>query len=268
MGRVLVIQKDKKSIAISKKVFKELGLEAVFVENLSQLDSAIKIKEYFDLILYDVDDTSEITNTCSIIKNEESIKHTPVIFVKNKTDYIEKRFLSGANDYLIKPFSESELLTKIKTYLRLKAFENNKHSKQLKKHILEFKTKTLKNSVEIKNAFLMFEQELDAKNKQIKTLEEKIKQQELKLYEMDKLNREIRMENSTLKQSIEKIKKNLAISKLQAEITRLKEENKELQEEIDRLNADLANKTEFMDIEDVEQELIKQKITRWHQRNR
>ena len=48
---------------------------------------------------------------------------------------------------------------------------------------------------------------------------------------------------------------------------KLKKENKELREEIAQLNMDLA-KADFMDIEEVEQELVKQKVTRWHERNR
>jgi DNA-binding response OmpR family regulator len=246
-----------------------LNLDAVFVGDTSTIAQVFDKEDGdFDLILFDIKlYPHDITTVCAAVRQDEKLKNTPVIFFKNKSEYIDKKFLNGANDYIIKPFSEAELLAKIKTYIHLKAFETRKQSQQLKKHIIEYKSKALKNSVETKTTFQLFEQELENKNKYIRTLKEKIKKQETLIYKAENVNREIRMENSTLKASLEKLKKNIAITKLQEEIMKLKKENKELREEIAQLNIDLA-KADFMDIEEVEQELVKQKVTRWHERNR
>jgi DNA-binding response OmpR family regulator len=268
MSDILIIGKKNNDLEIIIKVLGYLELYPTVVEDPNNITSLIQEDVCFELILFDVEMYSDnLLAVCNTIKKIDSLKHTPVIFLKTKTDFIDKNFLSGANDYIIKPFSEAELLAKIKTYLHLRALANNKHSKQLRKHIIEYKSKTLKNTVETKTTFQLFEQELDNKNRYIKSLKEKIKKQSIQIYNVENANREIRMENSTLKTSLDKLKKSIAITKLQEDIAKLKKENKMLRDEIAQLNTDLA-KADFVDIEEAEEELVKQKVTRWHQRNK
>jgi signal transduction histidine kinase len=53
--------------------------------------------------------------TCRILRNQEETRSTPIVFISNETrrEEIEKCFASGANDFIIKPFSGKELMDKI-----------------------------------------------------------------------------------------------------------------------------------------------------------
>ena len=76
-----------------------------------------------DLILLDIAmpemDGYEV---CQIIKNDDSIKDIPIIFLTAKVqeEDIIKGFDAGAVDYIIKPFNYRELISRVQTHLDLK----------------------------------------------------------------------------------------------------------------------------------------------------
>lgn len=78
-----------------------------------------------DLILLDIQmpemDGFEI---CRQIKRNPNTAHLPIIFITALADVdnIEKGFSLGAVDYICKPFKEVELLTRVKTHLKLYSF--------------------------------------------------------------------------------------------------------------------------------------------------
>ncbi len=110
----------------------------VLVELLSQYDivtaldgkSALEIvkNEEIDLILLDIMmpemDGFEV---CSILKKNPYSRHIPIIFLtaKDKMDDIQNGFELGAVDYITKPFHPNELLSRVKTHLKLRAYEKN-----------------------------------------------------------------------------------------------------------------------------------------------
>jgi len=59
---------------------------------------------------------------CRLIKNTPDLKNIPVIFLTSFSDEesIRKGFESGGQDYVVKPFNASELLSRVKTHLMLK----------------------------------------------------------------------------------------------------------------------------------------------------
>lgn len=76
-----------------------------------------------DLVLLDV--TMPVMDgyeTCRRLKDIEQVKDSPVIFVSGKTESEEilKGYEVGADDYVVKPFNEDELLVKIDHNLNLK----------------------------------------------------------------------------------------------------------------------------------------------------
>lgn len=60
-------------------------------------------------------------DTCRKIREQHSAGNLPIILLtaKDRISDLTEGFAAGANDYLIKPFSEKELLSRIKTHLSL-----------------------------------------------------------------------------------------------------------------------------------------------------
>ena len=83
----------------------------------------IESKEKFDLVLLDVM-MPDMTGyqVCKKIREKYLENELPVILVtaKNQLEDLLEGFESGANDYLKKPFSQEELLARVKVHLRVK----------------------------------------------------------------------------------------------------------------------------------------------------
>ena len=116
MNKILIIE-DESSIAELEKDYLELSDFEVVIESDGSSGAAHAIDEDFDLIILDLMlpgmDGFEI---CSLIREK---KNTPIIIVSAKKDDIDKiRGLGiGADDYMTKPFSPSELVARVKAHL-------------------------------------------------------------------------------------------------------------------------------------------------------
>lgn len=92
-------------------------------------------EDNIDLILLDIMmpdmDGFEV---CEVLKNNRKTAHIPIIFLsaKNKQAEIQKGFEVGGVDYITKPFNPDELLSRICTHLKLRAYE-----KDLEKRVYE-----------------------------------------------------------------------------------------------------------------------------------
>lgn len=116
MSRILIIE-DEEAIAELEKDYLELSGFEVEVENRGDSGLVRALNEDFDLFVLDLMlpgvDGFEI---CRQIRAE---KNKPVIMVSAKKDDIDKiRGLGlGADDYMTKPFSPSELVARVKAHL-------------------------------------------------------------------------------------------------------------------------------------------------------
>lgn len=116
MSRILIIE-DEEAIADLEKDYLELSDFEVEIEHTGDegLDKALK--ENFDLIVLDLMlpgmDGFEV---CKKIREEKNI---PILMVSAKKDDIDKiRGLGlGADDYMTKPFSPSELVARVKAHM-------------------------------------------------------------------------------------------------------------------------------------------------------
>lgn len=76
-----------------------------------------------DLILLDIMmpgmDGIEV---CSIIKSHDHFRDVPVVMVtmRNEMEVLQKAFAAGAIDYIVKPADDTELLARVRSFLRLK----------------------------------------------------------------------------------------------------------------------------------------------------
>ncbi|HAB59450.1 MAG TPA: DNA-binding response regulator [Lachnospiraceae bacterium] len=116
MSKILIIE-DELAIAELEKDYLELSGFSVDIESSGDEGAKRAIAEDYDLIILDLMlpnmDGFEI---CKKIREEKNI---PVIMVSAKKDDIDKiRGLGlGADDYMTKPFSPSELVARVKAHL-------------------------------------------------------------------------------------------------------------------------------------------------------
>ena len=116
MSRVLIIE-DEEAIADLEKDYLELSGFEVETENDGAVGLKRALTEDFDMYILDLMlpgvDGFEI---CKQIRQE---KNTPILMVSAKKDDIDKiRGLGlGADDYITKPFSPSELVARVKAHL-------------------------------------------------------------------------------------------------------------------------------------------------------
>ena len=116
MSRILIIE-DEEAIAELEKDYLELSGFEVVISNTGDEGLQIALAEEFDLIVLDLMlpgmDGFEI---CKLIREEKNI---PIIMVSAKKDDIDKiRGLGlGADDYMTKPFSPSELVARVKAHM-------------------------------------------------------------------------------------------------------------------------------------------------------
>ena len=116
MSSILIIE-DEEAIAELEKDYLELSAFSVTVENSGSRGLQRALKEDYDLIVLDL--MLPDMGGFDICEKIRSVKNTPIIIVSAKKDDIDKiRGLGlGADDYMTKPFSPSELVARVKAHL-------------------------------------------------------------------------------------------------------------------------------------------------------
>lgn len=116
MSKILIIE-DEESIADLEKDYLELSGFKVEVENSGDVGLKRAMNEEFDLIILDL--MLPNVDGFEICKKVRETKNTPIIMVSAKKDDIDKiRGLGlGADDYMTKPFSPSELVARVKAHM-------------------------------------------------------------------------------------------------------------------------------------------------------
>ena len=116
MSRILIIE-DEEAIAELERDYLELSDFEVTVENRGDTGLRTALEQDFDLIILDLMlpgvDGFEV---CRRIREAQNV---PILMVSAKKDDIDKiRGLGlGADDYMTKPFSPSELVARVKAHL-------------------------------------------------------------------------------------------------------------------------------------------------------
>ena len=116
MSKILIVE-DEEAIADLEKDYLELSGFEVEIENRGDVGLKRALEEDYDLFILDLMlpgvDGFEI---CRQVRDE---KNTPIIMVSAKKDDIDKiRGLGlGADDYITKPFSPSELVARVKAHM-------------------------------------------------------------------------------------------------------------------------------------------------------
>ena len=116
MARILIIE-DEEAIAELEKDYLELSDFEVLIENTGNAGLERAATEEFDLVILDL--MLPNVDGFEICRRIREIKNNPIIMVSAKKDDIDKiRGLGlGADDYMTKPFSPSELVARVKAHL-------------------------------------------------------------------------------------------------------------------------------------------------------
>ena len=116
MSKILIIE-DEEAIAELEKDYLELNDFQVTIENTGDKGLQTALKEDFDLLILDL--MLPGMDGFEICKKVREQKDMPILMVSAKKDDIDKiRGLGlGADDYLTKPFSPSELVARVKAHM-------------------------------------------------------------------------------------------------------------------------------------------------------
>lgn len=116
MSRILIIE-DEESIADLEKDYLELSGFEVEIEGDGTKGLERALEENFQLVILDL--MLPGVDGFEICRRLRETKNTPIIMVSAKKDDIDKiRGLGlGADDYMTKPFSPSELVARVKAHL-------------------------------------------------------------------------------------------------------------------------------------------------------
>lgn len=115
-SRILIIE-DEESIAELEKDYLELSDFEVETENNGRTGLDRALKEEWDLIILDL--MLPDVDGFKICEQIRAAKNTPIIIVSAKKDDVDKihGLGLGADDYMTKPFSPSELVARVKAHL-------------------------------------------------------------------------------------------------------------------------------------------------------
>lgn len=116
MDRILIVE-DEESIADLERDYLELSGFEVEVANDGGEGLKKALKEEYNLVILDL--MLPGVDGFDICRELRNAKNTPIIMVSAKKDDIDKirGFGLGADDYMTKPFSPSELVARVKAHL-------------------------------------------------------------------------------------------------------------------------------------------------------
>src|SRR5699024_4984825 len=116
MSKILIVE-DEESIAELEKDYLELSGFEVHIETNGETGLKEALEGDYDLILLDL--MLPGVDGFEICKRVRKVKNTPILLVSAKKDDIDKiRGLGlGADDYVTKPFSPSEVVARVKAHL-------------------------------------------------------------------------------------------------------------------------------------------------------
>lgn len=116
MSKILIVE-DEESIADLEKDYLELSGFEVAIQNNGDDGLKDALEKDYDLLILDL--MLPGVDGFEICKRVREVKNMPIIMVSAKKDDIDKiRGLGlGADDYMTKPFSPSELVARVKAHL-------------------------------------------------------------------------------------------------------------------------------------------------------
>ena len=122
MPKVLIIDDDKDIAELVSLILKKEKINSeIITDSLEALTKIEEGKTNYDLILLDIM-MPNISGTELCIKIRDKVT-CPIVFLSAKKELVDKMvgYEIGGDDYITKPFDNTELVLKIKSHLRLQS---------------------------------------------------------------------------------------------------------------------------------------------------
>ena len=142
MIRILIAEDDYDVSQLFKHVLLQKGYRVVTVSDGSEALEAMN-KEKFDLLISDV--MMPVMDGFELVRTiREANDQTPVLMItaKDAFDDMQEGFLSGTDDYMVKPVNVNEMLLRVGALLR-RAKINNERKQSLGNTVMEMDTFTV-----------------------------------------------------------------------------------------------------------------------------
>lgn len=132
---VLIVEADNKTVEVVAPLLKNQNCKVSYVKQGLNVITHLG-KKGFDLVLL----TDELPDEKGFrvlrrIRETEEIKKIPVLMMLSSIDHKNDAFANGANDYIVKPFSQQEIKARINPYVKnvlsRKKFEEEFQKKDL-----------------------------------------------------------------------------------------------------------------------------------------
>src|SRR6185295_16004766 len=122
--RILGVDDNPRNLDILRRTLAPEFAMATAASGEEALEVAVRLRP--DLILLDIMMPGiDGYETCRRIRAIPALANTKIIMVSAKALTTERLegYAAGANDYVVKPFDQDELMAKVRVYLKLKSVE-------------------------------------------------------------------------------------------------------------------------------------------------
>jgi two-component system alkaline phosphatase synthesis response regulator PhoP len=151
--RIIVVDDDKDIRKLVESILSKEGFITTGAENGADAMKKIQASKP-DLVLLDLQlPDKDGFEVCKDLRNDPSTKYVPIVFltVQNLDSYKIAGLEMGADDYITKPFNQTELLARVKAVLRRVDWRDKKESVlkdgplavDLEKHSVHMDSKSL-----------------------------------------------------------------------------------------------------------------------------
>jgi two-component system, sensor histidine kinase and response regulator len=165
-NRILIVDDDPLNVSILEEVLEEGFVIAAAASGAEALRVAAEFKP--DLLLLDIMmPEMDGYETCRRLRQSPESRFVKIILVSAKAMLSErlKGYEAGADDYVTKPFDHSELLAKVKVFLRLKSTEEISQLKTDFLVLLSHETRTPLNHILAPAELLAMEGDMEAEER-------------------------------------------------------------------------------------------------------
>ncbi|MEN8219979.1 MAG: response regulator, partial [Pseudomonadota bacterium] len=122
--KILIVDDDPNNLLSLHGLLEEYLSKVHIIEANSGISAlSLLMKESVDLIFLDIQmPKMDGFETAQMIQSRQKMRHVPIVFLTaayKSAEFHKKGLELGATDYLTKPINTTDLIGKVKTYLRL-----------------------------------------------------------------------------------------------------------------------------------------------------
>lgn len=123
IGNVIIADDDEKTCLKLKQQFEDLGYGVYICQTLA--DFMEVDHDFLKCVILDINlDNNEAFQVIQMIRQSNHESNVPVLLTSNipSTSLVIKGLNAGADDYILKPFSQRELMARVNAVMRSRGF--------------------------------------------------------------------------------------------------------------------------------------------------